>query len=124
MYKVLNFIVLKYYFDFFLEKRQICFVTTKDAAIFAPALIKSTDSVAQLVEHNTFNVGVLGSSPSGITKNDEKPLFCKGFFFTNKTENFFPLRIIKFQICFGSNSVKKHTHSLPKKFQYAFTLST
>ena len=27
-----------------------------------------TDSVAQLVEHNTFNVGVLGSSPSGITQ--------------------------------------------------------
>ena len=26
------------------------------------------DSVAQLVEHYTFNVGVLGSSPSGITK--------------------------------------------------------
>ncbi len=25
------------------------------------------DSVAQLVEHNTFNVGVLGSSPSWIT---------------------------------------------------------
>jgi hypothetical protein len=25
------------------------------------------DSVAQLVEHYTFNVGVLGSSPSGIT---------------------------------------------------------
>jgi hypothetical protein len=25
------------------------------------------DSVAQLVEHNTFNVRVLGSSPSGIT---------------------------------------------------------
>ena len=25
------------------------------------------DLVAQLVEHNTFNVGVLGSSPSGIT---------------------------------------------------------
>ena len=68
MYKVLNFIALKYYFDFFLEKRQICFVTTKDAAIFAPALIKSNDSVAQLVEHNTFNVGVLGSSPSGITE--------------------------------------------------------
>jgi hypothetical protein len=33
-------------------------------------------------------------------------LFCKGFFFTNKTENFFPLRIIKFQICFISNSGK------------------
>ena len=26
------------------------------------------DSVAQLVEHYTFNVGVLGSNPSGITK--------------------------------------------------------
>lgn len=25
------------------------------------------DPVAQLVEHDTFNVGVLGSSPSGIT---------------------------------------------------------
>jgi hypothetical protein len=25
------------------------------------------DLVAQLVEHNTFNVGVLGSSPNGIT---------------------------------------------------------
>ena len=27
------------------------------------------DSVAQQVEHNTFNVGVLGSSPSWITKD-------------------------------------------------------
>ena len=26
------------------------------------------DFVAQLVEHNTFNVGVEGSNPSGITK--------------------------------------------------------
>ena len=26
------------------------------------------DLVAQLVEHNTFNVGALGSSPSGITE--------------------------------------------------------
>lgn len=26
------------------------------------------DFVAQLVEHNTFNVGALGSSPSGITE--------------------------------------------------------
>ena len=29
------------------------------------------DSVAQLVEHNTFNVGVLGSNPSGITDGRE-----------------------------------------------------
>ena len=27
-----------------------------------------SDLVAQLVEHNTFNVGALGSSPSGITE--------------------------------------------------------
>ena len=26
------------------------------------------DSLAQLVEHNTFNVGVVGSSPTRITK--------------------------------------------------------
>ena len=28
------------------------------------------DPLAQLVEHNTFNVGVLGSSPKRITKNN------------------------------------------------------
>ena len=28
------------------------------------------DSVAQPVEHNTFNVGVLGSSPSWITERE------------------------------------------------------
>ena len=33
---------------------------------FAPAKSKD-DSVAQQVEHNTFNVGVLGSSPSRVT---------------------------------------------------------
>ena len=33
-------------------------------------VLKKDDSVAQLVEHNTFNVGVLGSSPSGITKKN------------------------------------------------------
>ena len=30
----------------------------------------STDPLAQLVEHNTFNVGVLGSSPKRITKRE------------------------------------------------------
>ena len=36
------------------------------------------DSLAQQVEHNTFNVGVLGSSPSGFTQREESrgfPLF-------------------------------------------------
>ena len=36
------------------------------------------DSVAQQVEHNTFNVGVLGSSPSWITKTEAKQKL--GFF--------------------------------------------
>jgi hypothetical protein len=31
-------------------------------------LFKKNDSVAQLVEHYTFNVVVLGSNPSGITR--------------------------------------------------------
>ena len=30
------------------------------------------DSLAQQVEHNTFNVGVLGSSPKRITENKRK----------------------------------------------------
>ena len=31
-----------------------------------------TDSLAQQVEHNTFNVGVLGSSPRRITQTNKK----------------------------------------------------
>ena len=40
------------------------------SSTFAPAFRKSgkVDSVAQQVEHNTFNVGVLGSSPSRVTQ--------------------------------------------------------
>ena len=37
------------------------------------------DSLAQQVEHNTFNVGVLGSSPRRITENKIKPLIFRGF---------------------------------------------
>src|SRR5690554_3789908 len=47
-----------------LIKKSIVF--TKKSAIFAPASLLQ-DSIAQLVEHNTFNVGVLGSSPSRVT---------------------------------------------------------
>ena len=32
------------------------------------------DSLAQLVEHNTFNVGVLGSSPRRITQTKSKTM--------------------------------------------------
>ena len=35
---------------------------------------KHDDSVAQQVEHNTFNVGVLGSSPSRVTKRNKESL--------------------------------------------------
>ena len=39
------------------------------------------DSVAQPVEHYTFNVGVLGSNPSGITENAKCALgFTEGIF--------------------------------------------
>jgi hypothetical protein len=37
------------------------------------------DPLAQLVEHNTFNVGVLGSSPKRITKGKE--FILSSFFF-------------------------------------------
>ena len=55
------------------------------------------DSVAQLVEHYTFNVGVLGSNPSGITNGSLKTItkFQKpvkqaftGFFFLETFMNF------------------------------------
>ena len=52
---------------------------TNKVHIFASLLRKSTndDSLAQLVEHNTFNVGVLGSSPRRIT---EEATQSSGFF--------------------------------------------
>ena len=39
------------------------------------------DLVAQQVEHNTFNVGVLGSSPSGITLQATTEAVCFGCLF-------------------------------------------
>ena len=40
---------------------------------------KRVDLVAQLVEHNTFNVRALGSSPSGITVNRPVMLILSAF---------------------------------------------
>jgi hypothetical protein len=40
------------------------------------------DSVAQLVEHYTFNVVVLGSNPSGITSNFKPFQIGEAFFIT------------------------------------------
>ena len=42
-------------------------------------LIVGKDPLAQLVEHNTFNVGVLGSSPKRIT--EERSSMVKTFSF-------------------------------------------
>ena len=52
-------------------------VVSKKVHTFALAIGKNTDakridSLAQQVEHNTFNVGVLGSSPKRITKRKAK----------------------------------------------------
>lgn len=41
---------------------------TPSSSLLSPLL----DSVAQLVEHYTFNVVVLGSNPSGITREETK----------------------------------------------------
>ena len=49
---------------------EICFWL-----IFALLLKKGADLVAQLVEQYTFNVWVLGSSPSRITVKRQLPLF-------------------------------------------------
>ena len=47
------------------------------------------DLVAQLVEHNTFNVGVLGSNPNGITERKETALILLSFraFFILRVNN-------------------------------------
>ena len=52
------------------------FVVLEKSSTFANSFkgreqCRKTDSVAQQVEHNTFNVGVLGSSPSWVTKQQE-----------------------------------------------------
>ena len=38
------------------------------------------DSLAQLVEHNTFNVGVMGSSPMRVTILKKTSIFLEVFF--------------------------------------------
>ena len=53
------------------SKQKIC--TFKHFFIPLHSLLRDKangDPLAQLVEHNTFNVGVLGSSPKRITKNN------------------------------------------------------
>ena len=44
----------------------------KKGVLLHPQIAIVVDLVAQQVEHHTFNVGVLGSSPSQVTKKDVK----------------------------------------------------
>ncbi len=55
--------------------------------IFAALFQTSVDSVAQLVEHYTFNVVALGSNPSGITKNEKPTSIEVGFLFYKITKS-------------------------------------
>ena len=75
-----------HYADFFAHK----FCSYKKSPYLCIAfesypLHKQHDSLAQLVEHNTFNVGVLGSSPRRITdktlKIKQLDKFLTAFFF-------------------------------------------
>ena len=50
-----------------IEKAYIFATLLKGATDRKDSKTKRSDSVAQLVEHITFNDGVLGPSPSGIT---------------------------------------------------------
>ena len=50
------------------KKKSINFAAQLREQGFQPSLRIALDSLAQLVEHNTFNVGVVGSSPTRITK--------------------------------------------------------
>ena len=49
-------------------------IITKKVVLLQPLIPKKggskADLVAQQVEHHTFNVGVLGSSPSQVTKTN------------------------------------------------------
>jgi hypothetical protein len=56
--------------SFGLKDAGLYFCTPKKIASLL--IWNKVDLVAQLVEHNTFNVGALGSSPSGITRLSDK----------------------------------------------------
>ena len=53
------------------NSRKICFFPLNDITLqsrFGEYPKRLEESLAQLVEHNTFNVGVSGSSPERVTK--------------------------------------------------------
>ncbi len=68
---------------------QIIWSIQKNAVSLHRLTAKRFDSLAQLVEHNTFNVGVLGSNPKRIT--DEERFSEKGI----SLHAFYPLTELK-----------------------------
>ena len=75
-------------------------VIPKNSRTFALAFeIKALeiDSLAQLVEHNTFNVGVMGSSPMRVTVSEkglsvkESPFFVSIYFLLRSDKILLPL---------------------------------
>ena len=58
---------------------SLIFALPKKKGVY-PIFLRINDSVAQLVEQYTFNVWVLGSNPSGITKNKKAFSAREGFF--------------------------------------------
>ena len=50
-----------------LEKKHQIVWWFPEKAVILHRFLENGDPLAQLVEHNTFNVGVLGSSPKRIT---------------------------------------------------------
>ena len=70
------------------------------------------DSLAQQVEHNTFNVGVLGSSPKRITKK-EKRMFLFLFKLFHSTLNLHSLLFFsKFSLLFFQSFLPLHQYCI------------
>ena len=75
------------------SKQKIC--TFKHFFIPLHSLLRDKangDPLAQLVEHNTFNVGVLGSSPKRITKQKRILYYIVSFFYYIYTQDIYGFR--------------------------------
>ena len=62
----------------------------KKVVLLQPQIAKPPDLVAQQVEHHTFNVGVLGSSPSQVTNIENQSIMADFLFFGTKNTHLFP----------------------------------
>ena len=80
---------------------------------------KTGDSLAQQVEHNTFNVGVLGSSPRRITKeNFERDSL---FFVYIRTQDPIDFLMEHTPCVLGSSSQADHKREFRKRFSFFYT---